>query len=431
MKNIKFLGGLTVVFALLTFSAAPTKLFDAVPPSAGKAYVCLPANVWVELVNGQKSRLAQNKRHEIPAGEHELSLGYKLGINVGGKVITEKAAAVRFIGLFEEGRTYYMVPNITYADPDSPSISFELVEITEQPLNQIIVPKYKPSSFNTLNYSPDGSRLLINFGNSLSIYTVAGGALEWTLGHSAEVMSGVWSSDGSRIMSVDTGGTIKLWDTATGVVIKNIRGKKGDIVIRTTPDSTKFLGKNDGINLKIWDMESGAELASIPNISGSSFMVSPDGQFVAGAFSDDWTIRVYEIGGGEPIYRFGERSARYYPVEFNDSNTLIAQKIETGSLTPKYVSINLRTLQIREISAPAVPAAKISYSNDDGKGFALIVSRLAKSSFGFMFMTDNETNNTESVFSSPLVDISAFSVSPTEMKIVTISRDGKIRFWNI
>jgi len=74
-------------------------------------------------------------------------------------------------------------------------------------------------------FSPDGGRVLSGGDTTLKLWDTATGALIRTFeGHSDMVSSVAFSPDGARVLSGSWDKTIKQWDVATGVLIRTFEG---------------------------------------------------------------------------------------------------------------------------------------------------------------------------------------------------------------
>ena len=84
------------------------------------------------------------------------------------------------------------------------------------------------------------------------------------LGHSALVTSVAFSPDGARVLSGSGDTTIKLWDAATGALIRTFEGHSAWVhSVAFSRDGTRVLsGSGDG-TVRIWNRETGQLLESL------------------------------------------------------------------------------------------------------------------------------------------------------------------------
>ena len=420
MKRIRILWLLVCIVALIS-SCASTAKFKDEPPSPGTAFVCLPVNLWVDHVDGKRLYWNQRTRHEIAAGQHELTVGYNMNTYYG----YDRATGIKITGMFEEGKSYYIFPNVL-----DRKIHLNLVENSESQ-KQIVLTQKSIFAVAFISYSPDGSELLASHKKAVNIYDANDGTLKKTLEHSSDITVAIWSPDGTKIISTEKNGMIKIWDTESGNLIKSINANKGYIIIEISPDGTKLLG-NSGNDLKIWDINSGAELVSVEKLykffGVSSFAFSPDGQYFAATFADE-TTRVYSINGGAPIFSISDKKIKYLVTEFVDNNTLIAVMYRGLLSEPKDASIDISSNKVTELKSEYIP--KRNYSFDNNKTVSVITfDGGGGDTYTFLHVKDIKSGKIEKSFTTPQVDIVDIDVSPVKNELITFSSDGKIRFWD-
>ncbi|KAE8372212.1 hypothetical protein BDV26DRAFT_298071, partial [Aspergillus bertholletiae] len=157
-------------------------------------------------------------------------------------------------------------------------------------------------SVRSVAFSPDGCMLASGSADeTIKLWDTATGMLRQTLeGHSLSVSSVAFSPDGCTLASGSGDGTIKVWDTATGMLRQTLEGHSFSVSsVAFSPDGcTLASGSDDGI-IKLWDTTTGTLRQTLEGHSHSvgSVAFSPDGCMLASG-SDDETIKLWDTATG-------------------------------------------------------------------------------------------------------------------------------------
>jgi len=74
------------------------------------------------------------------------------------------------------------------------------------------------------------------------------------LGHSRPVVSVAFSDDGVRVLSGSSDNTIKLWDAATGALIRTFEGHSNVVSsVAFSPNGARVLSGSFDYTIKLWD----------------------------------------------------------------------------------------------------------------------------------------------------------------------------------
>lgn len=176
-------------------------------------------------------------------------------------------------------------------------------------------------SLNALTFSADG-RWVISGGTeeldfkrpqghqtsgSVKVWDAATGKLVRELG-SAEKDTGVqgfaWSPDHRTLAAAYQDKTIRLWDPAAGRELQKIEGRNdspwGPCQMAFTPDGTRLVSGGQGNVVAIWDVGSGQRLFDKPDAhtgAVNSLAFSSDGRTLVSGGSDR-TVRFWDLPSG-------------------------------------------------------------------------------------------------------------------------------------
>ncbi|HEY1244687.1 MAG TPA: caspase family protein, partial [Hyphomicrobiaceae bacterium] len=138
-------------------------------------------------------------------------------------------------------------------------------------------------------FTTDGARVASgHIGGALRLWEPASGRLVRTLWHAKSVEAVAFSHDGSRLLSGSGDSTVKLWDVATGQVIRTFEGHTGEVnSVAFSPDEKRVISGSDDTTARVWDTATGELLAILltrPRTrtrSGEWLVITPEGFFDA------------------------------------------------------------------------------------------------------------------------------------------------------
>ena len=148
-----------------------------------------------------------------------------------------------------------------------------------------------------VSFSPDGKMLAsASYDNTVKLWNTATGQVIKTLtGHTNYVWGVSFSPDGKMLASASYDNTVKLWNTATGQVIKTLIGHTSAVHgVSFSPDG-KMLASASGDNtVKLWNTTTGQEIKTLIGHTNYVWSVSfsPDGKMLASASADN-TVRLW------------------------------------------------------------------------------------------------------------------------------------------
>jgi WD40 repeat protein len=154
-------------------------------------------------------------------------------------------------------------------------------------------------------FSPDGSRIVsASSDHTLKIWDAASGRIIRSLeGHSDRVRSCAFSPDGSRIVSASSDHTLKIWDAATGRIIRSLEGHTDTVrSCAFSPDGSRIVSVSFDGNVKLWDTVRGRSytLSGGTNRKLSYCTFSPDGTHILAisSYENSYAIDIWDRENG-------------------------------------------------------------------------------------------------------------------------------------
>lgn len=132
----------------------------------------------------------------------------------------------------------------------------------------------------------------------------ASGQTRLTLaGHTGAVCGAVFSPDGRRVATRDDGGTVRLWDGATGGLVRSHPGPPGGSTcgVCFSPGGGRYAAVRGAAGVAVWDAASGDrvwEAASGGRLSHVGFTADERLVVARGAGG----VFAWDAGGGHPAY---------------------------------------------------------------------------------------------------------------------------------
>ena len=273
-------------------------------------------------------------------------------------------------------------------------------------------------------YSPNGKTLASAGGDkTVKLWDVATGKLLRTLqGHTKIVTSVAYSPDGQTLVSASGDKTVKLWETKTGQLLRTLEGHTSFVEsVSYSPDGKMLASASWDETVKLWDAATGQLLNTLRGHANhvDTVVYSPDGKMLASA-SRDKTVKLWDVETGQLLRTIVAHTDEIWSVSFSpDSKTLAsASEDKTVKLWDVASGQLLRTLRDHTNGVESV-----TYS-PDGKTLA------SASGHKTVKIWDADTGQLLRNIEDHTNTVGRISYSPDGKTLASASWDETVKLWD-
>jgi hypothetical protein len=280
-------------------------------------------------------------------------------------------------------------------------------------------------------FAPDGKTALSGGSDdTLKLWDVATGELLRTFtgmsddpGKAGNAYSVAFSPDGRRALS---GGdnTLKLWDVATGKAIRTFEGHEDGVYsVAFAPDGKTALSTSYDETFKLWDVAKGKLIRTFwkgHEADVISVAFAPDGK-TALSGSRDKTLKLWDVATGEVIRTFKGHEAGVFSVAFapDGKTALSASYDKTFKLWDVATGEVIRTLEGDEIEFHD----PVAFS-PDGR------TALSEGSNNTLKLWDMATGKAIRTFKGHEADVISVAFAPDGKTALSGSQDNTLKLWD-
>jgi len=266
-----------------------------------------------------------------------------------------------------------------------------------------------------------GGKSLATVGGDkvVRIWDVAtGNVVKEFTGHQQLIVSVSFSPDQTKLLTGSFDNTARVWDIESGRGLLTVSTEAASLTF--LPEGKKFAGVDGSI--KVWDSITGAEITSdvkLP-VVGFPFAAAPNGRLFA-AQNADQAVVVWEATTGRVIQQFSGKSGFLLDIEFSpDSKTLL-----TGGNDGTARLWDLRTgKELKVLRGHSAPVREVLFS-PMGKTFA------TGSEDGTIKVWDADGGFDISTLHGHSGDVTALAFSPDGTKLASGGSDSFACIWNV
>jgi WD40 repeat protein/serine/threonine protein kinase len=182
-------------------------------------------------------------------------------------------------------------------------------------------------------FSPDGRQIVTTDDRAAQVWDAQTYRRMFTLFHGDTVYQARYSADGARLVTAGGDGTVKIWDAASGTIVRELRRNGATLryfIAALSPDGRLVAAIDTrGDVAHVWDAVTGTPVAEIRNdgLEFPGLAFSPDGHWLATTGGGD--VHVLDARTWRPVRTI--RGSRVRGLAFDPTGAQLVTGATTGA----------------------------------------------------------------------------------------------------
>ncbi len=203
-------------------------------------------------------------------------------------------------------------------------------------------------------FSPEGRQIVTTDDRAAQVWDAQTYRRMFTLFHGDTVYQARYSADGARLVTAGGDGTVKIWDTASGTLVRELRrdGARLRYFLAALSPDGRLVSAIDtrGDVAHVWDAFTGAPIAEIRNdgLKSPCIAFSPDGRWLATTGGSD--VHVLDTRTWRPALTI--RGSRIHRLAFDPTGSRLVTGATTGVAAIWSIPSGARIRHLRDVGGP-------------------------------------------------------------------------------
>lgn len=154
-------------------------------------------------------------------------------------------------------------------------------------------------------------------------------------GHASAVAALAVTPDGKTLVSVGNDNLVRVWDTASGKLVRSLDGHGGWVgSVVVTPDSAKAITAGGDNVIRIWDLKAGRPVATLEGhtVAVRGLALTADGKFLVSGGSDK-TCRLWDLTTNKQVRKYGAETESVESVAVTADGSRVLAGSDNGIVT--------------------------------------------------------------------------------------------------